>query len=346
MSNKKPSLSTLMSNVGKKEEPQKPTGEGSAPGHSRLTPPSQKSESFMQMPRQSLVIELPVSKRQVSCSHMPLDPQQVFVGSYNKRAQGLLSENDPAMQDLMTSMAQGQRDPVLVRAIKDGPDTRYELIYGSRRRFAAELLNQRQPGGFKLRAWVSAEIPEVDARKLSHAENNEREDISNWEQAIYLKRIQDQNPTWTQEVIAFNEGIPQGTVSRLLALASIPEDLIRLLVSPKALGVKTGAKLASVWSKQPSKRQAQAAGQLAENAPYDSDKALMAALAQCFDTKKLAIREGKKTRLISDDEKCVVWVGRHRTKPNNYNLELDGINEEQLAELTKWVAKTLRLKER
>jgi len=346
MTTKKPSLSTLMSGVGKKDELQKPAGESGAQVPSRLTPPSQKSETFMQMPRQSLIVELPVSKRQISCSHMQLDPKLVHVGSYNKRAQGLLSESDAAMQELITSMAHGQRDPVLVRAIKDGPDTHYELIYGSRRRFAAELLNQRQPEGFKLRAWVSPEIPEVDARKLSHAENNEREDISSWEHAIYLKKIQDQNPTWTQEVIAASEGIQQGTVSRLLALASIPEDLIRLLVSPKALGVKTGAKLASAWSKQPAKRQAQALGQLLGRAPYDSDKALLEALVQDFDAKKPALREGKKTCLISDDEKCTVWIGRHRTKPNNYSFELDGISEEQLAELTKWVSKTLRLKER
>lgn len=140
----------------------------------------------------------------------PFQPRRVF---------------DPAeVASLAESIRQhGMLQPVIVRAVDD----RYQLIAGERR----------------LRACVEAQLSEIPARimvlddrrvsELAMVENLQREDLNAIEKALafrdYLSRY-----GGTQEELASRLGLDRSTVSNLIRLLDLPED-VRSAVMTKTI---------------------------------------------------------------------------------------------------------------
>ena len=109
-------------------------------GEKRVSSPINSPALTVRSKRQQrMYLDMPVSKTTVECDLIEVDPRHCIASPLNKRVQSLLSADDVAVQQLLNSMrGEGQRDPVLVRHLKQPEgDLRYEVIYGTRRRYVA-----------------------------------------------------------------------------------------------------------------------------------------------------------------------------------------------------------------
>jgi ParB family chromosome partitioning protein len=128
---------------------------------------------------------------------------------------------DPtALEELAQSIkAQGLMQPIVVRPVDDG---RYEIIAGERRWRATQ-----QAGLDKISALVR-EIPDEAAIAMALIENIQREDLNPIDEAFALQRLQ-QEFQLTQQQVADAVGKSRVTVTNLLRLTALPEEIKTLL---------------------------------------------------------------------------------------------------------------------
>jgi ParB family chromosome partitioning protein len=128
--------------------------------------------------------------------------------------------NQEALEELANSIrAQGVMQPIVVRPI--GTD-KYEIIAGERRWRASQL------AGLDTVPVVIREVPDEAAIAMALIENIQREDLNPMEEAIALSRLQ-QEFELTHQQIADAVGKSRATVTNLLRLMSLREDVQRLL---------------------------------------------------------------------------------------------------------------------
>ena len=146
--------------------------------------------------------------------YLPLDLIQR--GKYQPRR-----DMDPeALEELAQSIqAQGVMQPIVVRPIGDN---RYEIIAGERRWRASQ-----QAGLEKIPAMVR-EVPDEAAIAMALIENIQREDLNPIEEAVALQRLQ-QEFELTQQQVADAVGKSRVTISNLLRLIALPEEIKTLL---------------------------------------------------------------------------------------------------------------------
>lgn len=147
--------------------------------------------------------------------HLPVEIIQR--GKYQPRR-----DIDPVtLEELAQSIkAQGVVQPIVVRAIDGG---RYEIIAGERRWRASQ-----QAGLEKIPAIVR-DVTDEAAIAMALIENIQREDLNPIEEAVALQRLQ-QEFQLTQQQVADAVGKSRVTVSNLLRLIALPEE-IKILLS-------------------------------------------------------------------------------------------------------------------
>lgn len=128
---------------------------------------------------------------------------------------------DPqALEELAQSIkAQGVMQPIVVRPIANG---RYEIIAGERRWRASQ-----QAGLEKIPALVR-DVPDEAAIAMALIENIQREDLNPIEEAAALQRLQ-QEFQLTQQQVAEAVGKSRATITNLLRLIGLPEEIKTLL---------------------------------------------------------------------------------------------------------------------
>ena len=147
--------------------------------------------------------------------HLPVEIIQR--GKYQPRR-----DIDPVTLDELAQSikAQGVVQPIVVRAIDGG---RYEIIAGERRWRASQ-----QAGLEKIPAIVR-DVTDEAAIAMALIENIQREDLNPIEEAVALQRLQ-QEFQLTQQQVADAVGKSRVTVSNLLRLIALPEE-IKILLS-------------------------------------------------------------------------------------------------------------------
>lgn len=128
---------------------------------------------------------------------------------------------DPtALEELAASIrAQGVMQPIVLRPIGAG---RYEIVAGERRWRASQLAELD-----KIPAMVR-ELPDEAAIAMALIENIQREDLNPIEEALALQRLQ-QEFELTQQQVADAVGKSRVTVTNLLRLIALPEEIKTLL---------------------------------------------------------------------------------------------------------------------
>ncbi|MCR9105353.1 MAG: ParB/RepB/Spo0J family partition protein [Gammaproteobacteria bacterium] len=125
-----------------------------------------------------------------------------------------------ALQELANSIkAQGVMQPIVVRPISD---TRYEIIAGERRWRATQL------AGLDVIPAVVRDVDDSAAIAMALIENIQREDLNPIEEAMALQRLQ-QEFELTQQEVAQAVGKSRSTVTNLMRLMSLQDDVRRLL---------------------------------------------------------------------------------------------------------------------
>lgn len=125
-----------------------------------------------------------------------------------------------ALEELAESIkAQGVMQPIVVRSIS--PD-KYEIIAGERRWRATQL------AGLDTIPALIKEVPDEAAVAMALIENIQREDLNPMEEALALSRLQ-QEFGLTHQQVATAVGKSRATVTNLLRLISLREDVQRML---------------------------------------------------------------------------------------------------------------------
>ncbi|MCG6541456.1 ParB/RepB/Spo0J family partition protein [Pseudomonas sp. KSR10] len=145
---------------------------------------------------------------------LPLDIIQR--GKYQPRR-----DIDPVTLDELAHSirSQGVMQPIVVRSIGSG---RYEIIAGERRWRASQ-----QAGLEKIPALVR-DVSDEAAIAMALIENIQREDLNPIEEAVALQRLQ-QEFQLTQQQVADAVGKSRVTISNLLRLIALPEEIKTLL---------------------------------------------------------------------------------------------------------------------
>ncbi len=145
---------------------------------------------------------------------LPLDVIQR--GKYQPRR-----DIDPVTLDELANSirSQGLMQPIVVRSIGSG---RYEIIAGERRWRASQ-----QAGLEKIPALVR-DVSDEAAIAMALIENIQREDLNPIEEAMALQRLQ-QEFQLTQQQVADAVGKSRVTISNLLRLIALPEEIKTLL---------------------------------------------------------------------------------------------------------------------
>ncbi|HEY3699920.1 MAG TPA: ParB/RepB/Spo0J family partition protein [Spongiibacteraceae bacterium] len=146
--------------------------------------------------------------------HLPVEFIQR--GKYQPRR----DMNQETLEELANSIrAQGVMQPIVVREI--GRD-KYEIIAGERRWRASQL------AGLDTVPVVIRDVPDEAAMAMALIENIQREDLNPIEEAIALSRLQLEF-TLTHQQIADAVGKSRATVTNLLRLMSLRDDVQRML---------------------------------------------------------------------------------------------------------------------
>ena len=153
--------------------------------------------------------------------HLPIDLLQR--GQFQPR-QDMVKETLEELADSIRS--QGVVQPIVVRPLSGGGETRYEIIAGERRWRAAQLAGLNEVPA------VIREVADEAAIAMALIENIQRENLHPLEEAQALKRLIDEF-TMTHEEAARAVGRSRASVSNLLRLLDLELEVKNLVSSRK-----------------------------------------------------------------------------------------------------------------
>lgn len=137
-------------------------------------------------------------------------------GKYQPRVE----MNEAALEDLAASIkAQGVMQPIVIRSIAA---QKYEIIAGERRWRASQM------AGLSSIPAVVKQVSDEAAIAMSLIENIQRENLNPIEEAMALKRLQDEFEL-TQQEVAIAVGKSRATVTNLMRLIGLHIDVQKML---------------------------------------------------------------------------------------------------------------------
>jgi len=169
--------------------------------------------SLLGKPKDRSVPQAPVEK-DGDLKNIPVDLIQR--GKYQPRT----DMHEEALQELASSIrAQGVMQPIVVRPISSD---KYEIIAGERRWRATQI------AGLDVIPAIIKPVGDEAAIAMSLIENIQRENLNPIEEAMALKRLQDEFEL-TQQEVADAVGKSRATVTNLIRLIGLTIDVRRML---------------------------------------------------------------------------------------------------------------------
>ena len=158
-----------------------------------------------------------------------VDPAECVMWERHNRAYDLLTEE--SCRDLIDAIrAQGRQEFAAVVRRHEGSAAPYEVICGARRHFAISWL--RAHGYTQFRYLVEVrDLTDEEAFRLADVENRNRADISDLERARDYAQAIDAYYGGSQKAMAERLEVTQTWLSRYLALARLPREVIEAFPS-------------------------------------------------------------------------------------------------------------------
>lgn len=154
-----------------------------------------------------------------------VDPRRCVMWAGHNRDYGLLTEE--RCRDLIDGIrAQGRQEfPAVVRPHTADPTKHYEVVCGARRHFAVSWLRDN---GYKQFLYLVEvrDLSDEEAFRLADVENREREDISDLERARDYARALAEYYGGEQKRMAERLDVSPAWLSRYLALAKLPGEIV------------------------------------------------------------------------------------------------------------------------
>ena len=212
----------------------RPEGGSQAPDLARTPEERERSRSATSLlGNQGTAIDKIRSGETAQIVEKQVDPDLVDVWEGNPRNQDHLSAEH--VEELAESIrSQGRLIPGVARRKGD----RYELIYGSRRLKAIKTLKQSGYPEIKFRLQLR-DINDEAAFRLADEENRNRSDISSIERALSYAAALKEHYSGNQSTMANKLGINRTVVSRLIKIASIPQEILSVIPDRNQVGLNT-----------------------------------------------------------------------------------------------------------
>lgn len=164
--------------------------------------------------RSAAAVTAPQAAKDGDLRHIPIDLVQR--GKYQPRT----DMHEEALEELANSIRrQGVMQPIVVRPISSD---KYEIIAGERRWRASQI------AGLDTIPAIIKPVSDEAAIAMSLIENIQREDLNPIEEAMALKRLQDEFEL-TQQEVADAVGKSRATVTNLMRLIGLSIDVRRML---------------------------------------------------------------------------------------------------------------------
>lgn len=162
-----------------------------------------------------------------------VDPATCRMWDRHNREYSLLTEEN--CRDLIDGIrAQGQQEfPAIVRRLGDD-DQAYEVICGARRHFAVSWLRANNYPQFRYLVEVR-DLTDEEAFRLADIENRDRDDISDYERARDYAQAIELYYGGKQKAMAARLEVSEAWLSRYLALAKLPDEVIAAFASIRDL---------------------------------------------------------------------------------------------------------------
>jgi ParB family chromosome partitioning protein len=250
---------------------------------------------------------------------LALDPKLIRSTEFRNRDPHALLVHDQDFVELTRAIQRhGQHTPIRVRPVSDGSAYEYEIVFGHRRHAACLVLDASSSHGFKVLASIDADC--ADAKNLvlkMYLENAARLDLSAYETGRMFQQWLDESLFSNQESIAAAIGKSKQLVGKYLAIAGLPDYVLKAFRDPRGISLRWGADL---------RRQLEADGpalheravELATRKVPPAPEEVFAELISGPKIKKLARR--KHSEIIKDGKKVLFrFTAKH---PGHYDIRL------------------------
>src|ERR1022692_168398 len=240
--------------------------------------PYESSPTRPRVPAAELALTGRTSPLAERANILSVDPARCRPWKYHNRSNAWYTK-DRCQDPIDSIVKDGQLEPALARKLTNDPNFDFELIYGMRRRFAAEFTHTK----LKLRV---TDADDAKAAVLMHIENADRQDITAMERALSFQSQLEAKIFPTQEALSDAIGLTKGQVSKLVKAATLMRQATSSSVFPDKSTVPVDAayKLATLWDRPGAKEVILKAAQnllqkeRAGRSPTDLLKALLASL--------------------------------------------------------------------
>lgn len=170
-------------------------------------------------------------------TQLMLDPARVRIWPGNARHQASLTEE--SCRDLIDSIIAegGQKVPVVVRRVTADEACDYELIAGTRRHWSISWLRANNYPDTQLLAQVQ-NLDNESAFRLADLENRARRDVSDFERARNYREALKSYYGDRQNRMAERLNLSKGWLSKMLAVAALPDWAVAAYASPADIQLK------------------------------------------------------------------------------------------------------------
>lgn len=175
-----------------------------------------------------------------------IDPAQIKASRWANRDETSFQTEAFAHLKNEISSAGGNIQPIKVRPLETTLDgVKFEVVYGHRRHRACLDL------GIPVLALVQSDMKDADLFVEMERENREREDLSAWEQGVMYMRALEQGlfPSAKQLAAAIDRDM--GNISKAMALAKLPSEVVRAFGSPLNLQFRWATPLKDAHQRDP-----------------------------------------------------------------------------------------------
>jgi|APFre7841882724_1041349.scaffolds.fasta_scaffold75722_1 ParB family chromosome partitioning protein len=235
-----------------------------------------------------------------------LDARRIRVSAFANRHQlnWTTEEFEAFKQDI--AAAGGNVQPVLVRPVKDDPAADFELCFGHRRHRACLDL------GLSLRA-VIEEVSDQSLFQMMARENLFRKDLTPYETGTFYRRALTQGLYAHQLALATALNVSPAMVSRALAVADLPAEVVEAFPSPLQIQYRWGLELVEAL-KTRSEQVLEAAARLRAERGQHGARAVHHALLRKPMSKAIPVKAGGKTAatITMRDEAVTIAFGKGR----------------------------------
>ncbi|WP_170094881.1 ParB/RepB/Spo0J family partition protein [Simplicispira suum] len=176
-----------------------------------------------------------------------IDPNEITASNWANRDVSHFDTDAFAKLKAEIANSEGNVQPIKVRAKKnpDGVGVPFEIVYGHRRHRACLEL------GIPVLALIESDMEDAELFVEMERENRDREDLSAWEQGVMYQRALDQNLFQSARQLAVAIERDVSNISRAMALAKLPADVIRAFGSPLNLQFRWATPLRDAHQRDP-----------------------------------------------------------------------------------------------